>query len=106
PERLRAAEERYRARRARTRSRDDAGSENPFPGAHHLWESAHLLRHPPSPEAPWTVITTVREPVAQAVSAFFHAARQSGALSLAPTTEDLTDRFVSEQWLRAPLRWF
>ena len=106
PARLREAEARYRARRPRARSSGDAGSKNPFPGAHHLWESDHLVRHPPSATAPWTVITTVREPVAQAVSAFFHAARQSGALARAPTTEDLTDRFVSEQWLRAPLRWF
>ena len=44
------------------------------PGALHLWESEYLLRHPPTPAAPWTVITTVREPIAQAVSAFFHGA--------------------------------
>jgi hypothetical protein len=110
PARLRAAEERYRERQATTRrgarSRDDDTKTNPFPGAHHLWESDHLLRHPPSAESPWTVITTVREPVAQAVSAYFHAARRSGALADSPTVKDLTDRFVSEHWLRAPQRWF
>jgi hypothetical protein len=107
PARLREAEQRYRARRRRARARGDGGSnQNPFPGAHHLWESDHLVRHPPAPGSPWTIITTVREPVAQAVSAFFHAARQSGALADAPTVEVLTDRFVSGHWLRAPLRWF
>ena len=111
PERLRAAEQRYRERQAaarrgaRSRGDDDA-KRNPFPGAHHLWESDHLLRHPPSPESPWTVITTVREPVAQAASAYFHAARRSGALADSPTVKDLTDRFVSEHWLQAPQRWF
>src|SRR4029079_872809 len=56
PARLREAAERYRARRPRAQSSGDAGSKNPFPGAHHLWESDHLVRHPPSPTAPWTVI--------------------------------------------------
>jgi hypothetical protein len=111
PARLREAEQRYRERQAKrsrgARSRgDDDTKRNPFPGAHHLWESDHLLRHPPAPESPWTVITTVREPVAQAVSAYFHAARRSGALADSPTVKDLTDRFVSEHWLRAPQRWF
>jgi hypothetical protein len=107
PGRLREAEQRYRARRATPRSRGEGGSgRNPFPGAHHLWESDHLVRHPPSPGSPWSVITTVREPVAQAVSAFFHAARQSGALGDTPTVDLLTHQFASEHWLRAPLRWF
>jgi hypothetical protein len=110
PARLREAEERYRARGI-------AGSaENPFPGAYHLWESDHLARHPPTPKSPWTVITTVREPMAQAVSAYFHAARQSGALSDprtgaaipadAVSIAELTDRFASENWVRPPGRWF
>jgi hypothetical protein len=106
PARLRDAEQRYRARRPTARPGDDGSKTNPFPGAHHLWESDHLVRNPPSPESPWTVITTVREPVAQAVSAYFHAARRAGALADAPTVEVLTDRFVSEHWVRAPLRWF
>jgi hypothetical protein len=107
PTRLREAEQRYRARQRAARSHGGDGSDqNAYPGAYHLWESDHLVRHPPSPGAPWTVITTVREPVAQAVSAYFHAARLSGALADAPTVEALTERFTSEHWLRAPLRWF
>ncbi|HEY6782937.1 MAG TPA: hypothetical protein VI296_06850, partial [Candidatus Dormibacteraeota bacterium] len=107
PTRLREAEQRYRARRrAAPTPGADSSRAVAFPGAHHLWEADHLVRHPPSPESPWTVITTVREPVAQAVSAFFHAARQSGALADAPSVEVLTDRFASENWVREPHRWF
>ena len=107
PTRLREAEQRYRARRAAHRGASvEPGPRQPFPGAYHLWESEHLVRHPPTPAGPWTVITTVREPVAQAVSAFFHAARQSGALDGNPGIEDLTETFVAEGWIRPPLRWF
>jgi hypothetical protein len=107
PTRLREAEQRYRARQRSARSHaGDPSPQNAYPGAYHLWESDHLVRHPPSPGSPWTVITTVREPVAQAVSAYFHAARLSGALDEPPTVESLTERFVSENWVRAPLRWF
>jgi len=106
PTRLRAAEQRYRARRRTAPTRGaDSSRAVAFPGAHHLWEAEHLVHHPPSPESPWTVITTVREPVAQAVSAYFHAARQSGALADAPSVEVLTDRFASEHWVREPPRW-
>lgn len=116
PTRLREAESRYRARpRNAAGSSNGAGASNgpavAFPGAYHLWESEHLVRHPPAPEAPWTVITTVREPIAQAVSAFFHSLRQAGALEQVPTNDTtalaaLRDRFVAEAWVRAPLRWF
>ena len=54
PERLAQAERRYRAAQPRA----------PYPGARHLWESAFLLRRPPRADAPWTVVTTVREPIA------------------------------------------
>jgi hypothetical protein len=107
PTRLREAEQRYRERMRTAQPRGADGSQKiAFPGAHHLWEADHLVRHPPSPDSPWRVITTVREPVAQAVSAFFHAARQSGAIADAPSVEVLTDRFASEHWVREPQRWF
>jgi hypothetical protein len=102
--RLREAEARYRARPIATTARAESGVA--FPGAYHLWESEYLVRHPPTPGKPWSVITTVREPVAQAVSAYFHALRQSGGLETSPTVAALTERFVAEKWVRAPLRWF
>ena len=112
--RLGPAEERYRARAAANPNAGRPAGAVAFPGAYHLWESEHLVRHPPTPSAPWTVITTVREPVAQAVSAFFHAVRRSDALTSdagrelpdSETVAGLTQRFASENWVRAPLRWF
>jgi len=94
-ERLAQAEARYRASAA-----------PPFPGAMHLWESAHLLRQPPSEAAPWTVITTVREPIAQAVSAFFHGSGRRGAAHPPATVEALTDELIADGWVRTALRWF
>jgi hypothetical protein len=94
-ERLVQAEGRYRA-----------GARPPFPGAMHLWESEYLLRRPPSAAAPWTVITTVREPIAQAVSAFFHASGRRGLPGDDPTPGALTETLLGEGWVRTPLRWF
>jgi hypothetical protein len=124
--RLGPAEQRYRARVAAGGGANGGSRDNgvAFPGAYHLWESEHLVRHPPTPAAPWTVITTVREPVAQAVSAFFHAVRRADTPNGdtpkgdtpkgdAPkgdrgpeTVPALTEQFVAEDWVQAPLRWF
>lgn len=93
-DRLAEAEARYRAE-----------ARPPFRGALHLWESEYLLRRPPTPSAPWTVITTVREPIAQAVSAFFHGGGRRGVLGGA-TADDLVETLLAESWVRAPLRWF
>jgi putative capsular polysaccharide synthesis protein len=96
PERLAQAEQRYRAARPRA----------PSPGARHLWESEFLLRRPPRADAPWTVVTTVREPIAQAVSAFFHGrgrrAHPDGDLGV----DQLVDELVDGRWARPPVRWF
>jgi hypothetical protein len=103
PARLAEAEQRYRAQRRHAPR--PAGDAVAFPGALHLWESEHLLRHPPTAAAPWRVITTVREPVAQAVSAFFHGTGLRGAPGDASVEESL-GRLLADDWLRAPLRWF
>jgi hypothetical protein len=94
PERLAQAEQRYRAAQRRA----------PYSGARHLWESAYLLRRPPRDDAPWTVITTVREPIGQAVSAFFHGrARRSQPDG---GVDRLVDELVAGRWTRPPVRWF
>ena len=105
-ERLAQAERRYRVnnREAKRQGRDPGTL--PFRGALHLWESEYLLRHPPTPAAPWTVITTVREPISQAVSAFFHGGGRRGVLHDGSTVEMLTEALVQERWIRAPVRWF
>ncbi len=106
PSRLAAAEARYRELGREARHRGHAVSPSPFPGALHLWESDFLTRHPPSTQMPWEVITTVREPVAQAVSAFFHAGRRRGVLCDDSSVEELTRHLVEQRWLRGPTRWF
>ena len=104
--RLREAEHRYRVRNRLAKSRTGDAGPVAFPGAHHLWESEYLVRHLPTPAAPWTVITTVREPVSQALSAFFHAARGAHALAPDSTVQTLSQEFRAQGWLREPLRWF
>ena len=106
PSRLSDAEERYRKLSRDARRRGHASSPSPFPGALHLWESDFLLRHPPTEQRPWEVITTVREPIAQAVSAFFHAGRRSGVLCDDSSVEELTRNLIDQRWLRRPTRWF
>jgi hypothetical protein len=105
-ERLAQAERRYRDRDRAAKRRGRNSGRVPFPGALHLWESEYLLRHPPTPAAPWTVITTVREPIAQAVSAFFHGRGMRGGVNEDFTIETLAAAIVDEGWIRAPLRWF
>jgi Putative capsular polysaccharide synthesis protein len=100
-ERLAQAEQRYLA----GRTGSPATGAVPFPGALHLWESEYLLRHPPTAAAPWTVITTVREPIAQAVSAFFHGSVRRG-LPADATIDQLAAELLDERWERAPVRWF
>ena len=99
---LAAAERRYRAT---YRDRKLAASTVPFPGAEHLWESEYLLSHAPTAAKPWTVVTSVREPVAQAVSAFFHARGQRGRLDDVDLASLRAD-FVAGEWINRPLRWF
>jgi hypothetical protein len=96
PDRLADAERRYRA----------AEPSAPYPGARHLWESEYLLRRPPTASAPWIVITTVREPVAQAVSAFFHASGRRAYLDGDRSVAQLVDELVAGDWTRPPVRWF
>lgn len=105
-ERLAAAEQRYRVRNraARRRGRDHGAL--PFPGALHLWESEYLLRHPPTTSTPWTVITTVREPIGQAVSAYFHGRGLRGPASDSPAVESVIAEIVDDGWIRMPLQWF
>ena len=104
-ERLAQAERRYRANNRAAKRRGREPGALPFPGALHLWESEYLLRNPPTAAAPWTVITSVREPIGQAVSAFFHGRGLRGTHT-AESIEALTAELVDDNWIRQPLRWF
>src|SRR5262245_56784724 len=67
---LEAAERNYRATDAEARPR-------------HLFHGCHLVRHMPTPESPWLVVTMVREPIARAVSDFFQTGERFGRLDAA-----------------------
>ena len=113
--RLAQAEQRYRVNNREARRRGSEPGALPFPGALHLWESEYLLAHPPAPGAPWTVVTTVREPIGQAVSAFFHGGGLHGG-GTRGRARRAVDRRVARvahrragapsDWIRPPLRWF
>jgi hypothetical protein len=94
PDGVAGAEQRYRVR-----------SRPPFPGAMHLWQSEFLVDHPPTGRMPWYVITSVREPVGQAISAFFHAQALESFNGTA-VTDAVDDRIVAEQWFDRPAQWF
>ncbi len=98
------AEERFRVQlHART------GGETktfPFPGSMHLWESDFLVKHQPSARTRWDVVTSVREPVGQAVSAFFHAQSRAGLDADEPDLVALRGQLLAEGWLQRPMQWF
>jgi hypothetical protein len=91
PDALAAAERNYRATDPDARPR-------------HLFHGFHLVDHPPTPEAPWLVVTMVREPIARAVSDFFQTGERLGRLDAAK------DAAAFESFLRSivepSLGWF
>lgn len=70
-----------------------------------IWDAQQLLRRPPTVAAPWRVVSIVREPIAQVVSAFFQPAARRGYLHEGATVESLLERF-GDRLDRLPLRWF
>ncbi|HUF83043.1 MAG TPA: putative capsular polysaccharide synthesis family protein, partial [Acidimicrobiia bacterium] len=64
-----------------------------------------LLRRPPTEAVPWRVVSMVREPIAQTVSAFFQPAQRRGYLDAGATVTSLLERF-GDRLDRLPLRWF
>lgn len=78
-----------------------------FPGALHLWEAEFLQDHRPTEAEPWIVCTTVREPVAQAVSAYFHGSEHAHrARSTDVDPSEVARAIVDQGWLRRSVRWF
>ncbi|MGQ0830566.1 MAG: putative capsular polysaccharide synthesis family protein [Microthrixaceae bacterium] len=70
-----------------------------------VWDAQRLLRRPRSADRPWRVVSIVRDPIAQTVSAFFQPAARRGYLHDGSTVETLTERF-GDRLERLPLRWF
>ena len=77
---------------------------DPSARPHHVWEAQHLLAHPATPEAPWTVITSVRDPLGQAVAKFFQSGERLGHIDRSSTVASLEAAFA-DQW-KLPLDWF
>jgi hypothetical protein len=69
------------------------------------WDAQCVLRRPPTTSAPWRVISLVREPIAQSVSAFFQPAIRRGYVETATATEELLQLF-GDRLDRLPLTWF
>ncbi len=89
-------------------ARAEAGYRRSAPDARprHIFHAAHLMRHLPTPDHPWQVITLVREPVARAVSDFFQSGRRTGLLrDDAEATARLT-RFATTQGIPRSIDWF
>lgn len=70
-----------------------------------IWDAQRLLRQPPSLARPWRVVSIIRDPIAQTVSAFFQPGRRRGYLHDAATVGSLQERF-GDRLDHLPLRWF
>jgi hypothetical protein len=70
-----------------------------------VWDAQCLLDRPPTTEAPWRVVSLVRDPIAQAVSAFFQPGVRRGYVNPSSTVESLLATFANRlDYL--PLHWF
>lgn len=58
-----------------------------------IWDAQQLLHRPPTPISPWRVVSIVRDPIAQKVSAFFQPAARRGYLHTDATVDSLMARF-------------
>lgn len=80
------------------------GSKTPKATPHYVWESLHLTRSMPTPERPWLVVTSVRDPIKRNIAHFFQAGEFEGYLDDQATVESLLERF-GNRW-DAGLNWF
>ena len=72
----------------------------------HIFHASYLMRHPPTADRPWLVVTIVREPVMRSVSEFFQAGRRLGRLHDEATTGARFERFATDQGIPRTLGWF
>ncbi len=70
-----------------------------------IWDAQRLLRRPPTVDAPWRVVSIVRDPIAQTMSAFFQPGSRRGYLHPTATVASLQARF-GDRLDHLPLRWF
>jgi hypothetical protein len=70
-----------------------------------IWDARWALTRPPTPDAPWRVVTLVRDPIAQSVSAFFQPGVRHGYVSDSADIGPLLERF-GDRLEGLPLGWF
>jgi len=70
-----------------------------------IWDAQLLLGRPPTAAAPWRVVSIVRDPIAQTVSAFFQPGVRRGYVHPAATVDTLRRDF-GDRLDRLPLHWF
>lgn len=58
-----------------------------------IWDAQQLLHRLPTPTSPWRVVSIVRDPIAQKVSAFFQPAARRGYLHTDASVDSLMARF-------------
>ena len=72
----------------------------------HVFHAAHLLRHLPTPEHPWLVVTIVREPAMRAISDFFQSGQRLGRLGDDASTTARFVRFAAADGIPRTVDWF
>lgn len=88
------------------RAEADYRRTDPSARPRHVLHASHLLRHLPTDDAPWDVVTIVREPLARSASDFFQSGERWGRLGdLASTTAGFV-RFAAEQGVPRTTSWF
>jgi hypothetical protein len=70
-----------------------------------VWDAQSLLARTPTTDAPWRVVSLVRDPIAQSVSAFFQPGVRRGYVHPNSTVGSLLETFDNRlEYL--PLHWF
>ncbi|MGQ0832491.1 MAG: putative capsular polysaccharide synthesis family protein [Microthrixaceae bacterium] len=72
----------------------------------HVFHAAHLMRHLPTTDQPWDVITLVREPVMRTASDFFQSGRRTGLLRDDKDLPERLVRFAATQGIPRSVSWF
>jgi hypothetical protein len=72
----------------------------------HILHASHLLRHLPTEESPWRMITVVREPIARAASDFFQSGARRGRLDDPATATARFEEFAVRESIPRTASWF
>ena len=75
----------------------------------HVWEAQWLNAHRPSVERPWTLVTSVRDPIARIVSRYFQQESRFGGLRQGRSADELAselhDQFLAQNNRLGGIGW-